>query len=187
MQILFFCNSICRIFLRRKSLSFNSVYDWSGFSNQLPDDQSKFHIKPINGVSRCTRDNLRLRKGSIVNTLTKILSPCSNGHWGGGGGHRKSPYLWGVRIMKGGAVKQGLTVKSLWSGRMILHFFRSVPYFVIWLNPQKGETKGILSSYWLLDWARWAIHHFHIDHNAPCLTPKMLETTVIPRRNWKQW
>lgn len=111
MQISFFCNSICRIFLRRKSLSFNSVYDWLGFSNQLPEDQSKFHIKPIKGVSRCTRDNLRLRKGSIVSTLTKILSPCSNGHWGGRGGDRKSPYLSGVRIIKVGAVKQGLTVK----------------------------------------------------------------------------
>lgn len=121
MQILLFCNSICRIFLRRKSLSFNSVYDWLGFSNQLPKDQSKFHIKPIKGVSRCTRDNLRLRKGSIVSTLTKILSPCSNGHCGGRG-HRKSPYLWGVRIIKGGAVKQGLTVKRslIWKNDIAL-------------------------------------------------------------------
>ena len=37
------------------------------------------------------------------------------------------------------------------------------------------------------------IHHFHIDHNAPCLPPKIslsyisLGTTVTPRRNWKQW
>ena len=125
MQILFFCNPTCRIFLRRKSLSFNSVYDWLGFSNQLPEDQSKFHIKPIKGVSRCTRDNLRLRRGSIVSTLTKILS-----HWGGGGGggHRKSPYLWGVRIIKGGAVKQGLTVKRslIWKNDIALFPIRTL-------------------------------------------------------------
>ena len=40
--------------------------------------------------------------------------------------------------------------------------------------------KRILSSDWLLDWARWAIHHFHIDHNAPCLTPKILGRLLYP-------
>ena len=46
----------------------------------------------------------------------------------------------------------------------------------------------------------WFIHKialsFHIDHNAPCLPQRnlckvlssmFLGTTVIPRRNWKQW
>ena len=26
----------------------------------------------------------------------------------------------------------------------------------------------------LLQTGAWPIHHFHIDHNAPCLTPKIL-------------
>ena len=110
MQILFFCNPTCRIFLRRKSLSFNSVYDWLGFSNQLPEDQSKFHIKPIKGVSRCTRDNLRLRRGSIVSTLTKILS-----HWGGGGGGgaKKVSVFMGCPYYKRGGRKTGFDCKKV--------------------------------------------------------------------------
>ena len=40
------------------------------------------------------------------------------------------------------------------------------------------------------------IHHFHIDHNAPCLPPKILHihcfqfllgNTVVPRRNPRRW
>ena len=186
MQILLFCNSICRIFLRRKSLSFNSVYDWLGFSNQLPEDQSKFHLKPIKGVSKCTRIIFGEERGNFfkhVNeeiTVTPLIRTLR--------GAQKVSVLMGCPYYKrpGGGVKRALTVKRSLE-KWYCTFSDPVPYFVIWLNPQTGEMKRILSFDWVLDWAIWAIHHFHIDHNAPCLTPKSLETTVIPRRNWKQW
>ena len=63
---------------------------------------------------------------------------------------------------------------------------------------QKCHNKLTLTSVirtWRVD---TSIHHFHIDHNAPCLPPKILHNycllislevrrTVVPRRNWKQW
>ena len=50
---------------------------------------------------------------------------------------------------------------------------------------------SILAS-WLVAW-QWkrSIHHFHIDHNAPCLPPKLLHNYCLRflfgrLRNWKQ-
>ena len=127
MQILLFCNSICRIFLRRKSLSFNSVYDWLGFSNQLPEDQSKFHLKPIKGVSKCTRIIFGEERGNFfkhVNeeiTVTPLIRTLR--------GAQKVSVLMGCPYYKRpGGRKTGFDCKKV-SGKMILHFFRSSTLF----------------------------------------------------------
>ena len=63
---------------------------------------------------------------------------------------------------------------------------------------QKWHNKLTLTSV-IRTWrVHTSIHRFHIDHIAPCLPPKIwhnycllisleVGTTVVPRRNWKQW
>ena len=56
----------------------------------------------------------------------------------------------------------------------------------------KAENKGKLSSLYFCWRGKVSIHHFHIDHNAPCLPPKFWMTIVSlvlqsSKGNRRQW
>ena len=67
------------------------------------------------------------------------------------------------------------------------------------INKTSHQNAASISSQLKTCWC--FIHHFPIDHNAPCLPPKILHNhcnydlrflvgrlkTAIPRRNWKKW
>ena len=55
------------------------------------------------------------------------------------------------------------------------------------MNVVQTRPQDPLGFQWELRELSSVIHHFHIDHNAPCLPSNILNgTTVIPRRNWEQ-
>ena len=47
-------------------------------------------------------------------------------------------------------------------------------------NIKKVNSESANSDFWLKhDFKVYDIHHFHIDHNAPCLPPKLCITIVL--------
>jgi len=47
-------------------------------------------------------------------------------------------------------------------------------------NVKKMNSKSENSDFWLnQDFKVYDIHHFHIDHNAPCLRPKTLQNHCL--------
>ena len=84
-----------------------------------------------------------------------------------------------------------------------LRLFMTMPHPLIWRPgsatcncPVWGSSALHMRS--SLDGNFFSIRHFHIDHNAPCLPPKILHNlclrfllgrcnTVQEKYNWKQW
>ena len=55
------------------------------------------------------------------------------------------------------------------------------------MNVVQTRPQDPLGFQWELREFSSVIHHFQIEHNAPCLPFNILNgTTVIPRRNWEQ-